>query len=162
MKDAVRQSILAGLNVRTTFKPPDDFVLPLRELVKEGAVPMEVLNSRVRDVLRVKMREGLFDKPYRSLDVPDGVVMSEAHLAVARRASRESIVLLKNAEGFLPLDASKITTIAVSGPNADNPYHSLGRYAASDVPVTTVRKVLEARFAGKAKVLYAMGADFFD
>jgi beta-glucosidase len=162
MKDAVRQSILAGLNVRTTFKPPDDFVLPLRELVKEGAVPMEVLNSRVRDVLRVKMREGLFDKPYRSLDVPDAVVMSEAHLAVARQASRESVVLLKNAEGFLPLDAAKITTIAVSGPNADNPYHSLGRYAASDVPVTTVRKVLESRFAGKARVLYSMGADFFD
>ena len=162
MKDAVRQSILAGLNVRTTFKPPDDFVLPLRELVREGAVPVAVLDSRVRDVLRVKMREGLFDKPYRSLDVPDGVVMSAPHLAVAKQASRESVVLLKNADAFLPLDAAKISTISVSGPNADNPYHSLGRYAASDVPVTTVRKVLETRFAGKARVLYSPGADFFD
>ena len=162
MKDAVRQSILAGLNVRTTFKPPDDFVLPLRELVREGAVPMAVLDSRVRDVLRVKMREGLFDKPYRPLDIADTVVMSAPHLAVARQASRESVVLLKNADGFLPLDATKIATIAVSGPNADNPYHSLGRYAASDVPVTTVRKVLEARFAGKTRVLYSPGADFFD
>jgi beta-glucosidase len=162
MKDAVRQSILAGLNVRTTFKPPDEFVLPLRELIKEGAVPMAVLDSRVRDVLRVKMREGLFDKPYRSLDVPDGVVMSAPHMAVARQASHESVVLLKNEANFLPLDASKITTIAVSGPNADNVNHSLGRYGPSDVPVTTVRKVLETRFAGKARVLYSPGADFFD
>ena len=162
MKDAVRQSILAGLNVRTTFKPPDEFVLPLRELVKEGTVPMAVLDSRVRDVLRVKMREGLFDKPYRSLDVPDGVVMSAPHLAVAKQASHESVVLLKNEANFLPLDASKITTIAVSGPNADNVNHSLGRYGPSDVPVTTVRKVLETRFAGKARVLYSPGADFFD
>jgi beta-glucosidase len=47
-KDAVRQVILAGLNVRTNFKPPEQFVLPLRELVREGAVPMSVLDSRVR------------------------------------------------------------------------------------------------------------------
>jgi beta-glucosidase len=160
-KDAVRQSILAGLNVRTTFKPPEQFVLPLRQLVREGAVPMAVLDSRVRDVLRVKLREGLFDKPYRPLDI-DGVVMGEPHLAVARQASRESLVLLKNAGGLLPLDAAKIKTIAVSGPNADNVYHSLGRYAAGDVPVTTVRKELEKRFAGKGTVLYTEGAGFFD
>ena len=160
-KDAVRQAILAGLNVRTTFRPPDEYVLPLRELVREGAVPMSVLDDRVRDVLRVKMREGLFDKPYRPLDVPDSVVMSDAHLAVARQASRESVVLLKNTADLLPLDASKIRTVAVSGPNADNVNHSLGRYGAGDVPVTTVRKALEARL-GAGHVLYSLGADFFD
>jgi len=160
-KDAVRLAILAGLNVRTNFSPPEDYVLPLRELVREGAVPMAVLDSRVRDVLRVKMREGLFDKPYRPLNV-DAVVMSPENLAVARRASRESLVLLKNERGLLPLDGSKIKTIALSGPNADNIYHSLGHYGPGSVPVTTVRQALEARLAGKARVLYSLGADFFD
>jgi len=161
-KDAVRQVILAGLNVRTNFHPPDEFVLPLRELVREGAVPMAVLDSRVRDVLRVKMREGLFDRPYRPLALADAVVMNPAHLAVARQASHESLVLLKNEGGLLPLDASKIKTIALSGPNADNPYQSLGRYGPGDVAVVTVRKALESRFAGKARILYSQGADFFD
>ena len=45
-KDPVRQVILVGLNVRTNFKPPDHFVLSLRELVREGAVPMSVPDSR--------------------------------------------------------------------------------------------------------------------
>jgi beta-glucosidase len=162
IRDAVRQAILAGLNVRTNFQLPDSYVLPLRELVREGAVPMAVLDARVREVLRVKMREGLFDRPYRPLDKPDAVVLNAAHLAVARQASRESLVLLKNDRDLLPLDAAKISTIAISGPNADNPYHSMGRYGPGDMPAATVRQVLEARCAAKIRVLYSKGADFFD
>lgn len=161
-KDAVRQVILAGLNVRTTFSPPSRYVLPLRELVREGAVPMSVLDARVRDVLRVKMREGLFDRPYRPLHSPDAVVMNPAHLAVSRRASHESLVLLKNQGGLLPLDPAKIHTIALSGPNADNIYYALGRYGPGEVPVDTVRHALQTRFGEKVRVLYSKGADFFD
>lgn len=161
-KDAVRQVILAGLNVRTNFQPPTQYVLPLRELVREGAVPMSVLDARVRDVLRVKMREGLFDRPYRPLHNPDTIVMNPAHLAISRQASRESLVLVKNQNGLLPLDHSRITTIALSGPNAGNIYYALGRYGPGDVPVTTVRQALETRLASKTRVLYSLGADFFD
>jgi beta-glucosidase len=161
-KDAVRQVILAGLNVRTNFQPPEKFVLPLRELVREGGVPMAVLDSRVRDVLRVKIREGLFDRPYRTLSDPDSVVRSPQHLETAKQASRESLVLLKNADGLLPLDPAKIKTIALSGPNADNPDHSMGRYGPGDEPAATVRQVLESRLSGKARVLYSLGAEFFD
>src|SRR5262245_20831286 len=64
MKGAVEQSINSGLNVKTNFTPPDDFILPLRELVKEGRVTMKTLDDRVRDVLRVKFTVGLFDRPY--------------------------------------------------------------------------------------------------
>ena len=63
MKEAVRQSVEAGLNVRCTFRSPDSFVLPLRELVKEGGLSEEVINDRVRDILRVKFLIGLFDAP---------------------------------------------------------------------------------------------------
>ena len=50
--------------MKTNFTPPDDFVLPLRELVKEGKVSMKTLDDRVRDVLRVKFILGIFDHPY--------------------------------------------------------------------------------------------------
>jgi beta-glucosidase len=161
-KDAVRQVILAGLNVRTNFKPPEQFVLPLRELVREGAVPMSLLDSRVRDVLRVKMREGLFDHPYRPLKNADSIVLNGEHMDVSKQASRESIVLLKNSGGFLPLDVTKVRTIALSGPNADNRYYAMGRYGPGEVPTITVRAALESRFAGKARIAYSLGADFFD
>ncbi len=70
MKDAVRQAILAGLNVRTNFQQLSLYVLPLRDLVREGAVPMAVLDARVRDVLRVKMREGSSTTPIASWPRP--------------------------------------------------------------------------------------------
>jgi beta-glucosidase len=97
MKDAVRQSIEAGLNVKTNFTPPTDFILPLRELIKEGKVTMKTLDARVRDVLRVKFILGLFDRPYiADPNLAAKIVNSPAHQAVALRAARESIVLLKN------------------------------------------------------------------
>jgi len=162
MKDAVRQAILAGLNVRTTFSPPETYVKPLRELVREGAVPMSVLDDRVRDVLRVKYWEGLFDEPYRPLTNADRTVLSAENIALARQAACESLVLLKNENNLLPLDEAKIKTIAVCGPNADNPNYAKDHYGPINAPVITVRQALEERFAGKAKVLYSKGADYFD
>ena len=55
----------AGLNVRCTFRSPDSFVLPLRELVKEGGLSEEVINDRVRDILRVDVykRQGYSGEP---------------------------------------------------------------------------------------------------
>ncbi|MEJ2504566.1 MAG: glycoside hydrolase family 3 N-terminal domain-containing protein, partial [Gemmatimonadota bacterium] len=95
-KDAVRQAIQAGLNVRTDFSDPADWVLPLRALVREGTVSMETLDARVRDVLRVKFELGLFDDPYRDPEAVTGIVRAPAHLETSLRASRESLVLLKN------------------------------------------------------------------
>lgn len=63
-EEAVRQVLEAGLNVRTNFSPPARFILPVRKLVEEGRLSMEVVDQRVREVLRVKFRLGLFDDPY--------------------------------------------------------------------------------------------------
>ena len=97
MKEAVRQSVEAGLNVRCTFRSPDSYVLPLRELVKEGGLSEEIVNDRVRDILRVKFLVGLFDHPYQTdLKGADEEVEKAANEEIALQASRESIVLLKN------------------------------------------------------------------
>jgi beta-glucosidase len=81
---------------------------------------------------------------------------------VARRASRECLVLLKNEGGLLPLDGAKIKTIALCGPNADNLDYARGHYGPLNPPVITLRRALEERFAGKAEVRYSRGCDFFD
>ena len=163
MKEAVRQSVEAGLNVRCTFRSPDSFVLPLRELVKEGGLSEEVINDRVRDILRVKFLIGLFDAPYQTdLAGADDEVENEANEAVVLQASRESIVLLKNTDNTLPLNIDKIKKIAVCGPNADEEGYALTHYGPLAVEVTTVLEGIREKAQGKAEVLYTKGCDLVD
>jgi hypothetical protein len=163
MKEAVRQSVEAGLNVRCTFRSPDSFVLPLRELVKEGGLSEEVINDRVRDILRVKFLIGLFDAPYQTdLAGADREVEKEENEAIALQASRESIVLLKNAGELLPLDINSTKKIAVCGPNANEEGYALTHYGPLTVEVTTVLEGIQEKTKGKAEVLYTKGCDLVD
>ncbi|WP_296124172.1 beta-glucosidase [uncultured Bacteroides sp.] len=163
MKEAVRQSVEAGLNVRCTFRSPDSFVLPLRELVKEGELSEEVIDNRVRDILRVKFLIGLFDAPYQTdLAGADCEVEKEENEAIALQASRESVVLLKNDSDLLPLDINAIKRIAVCGPNADEEGYALTHYGPLAVEVTTVLKGIQEKTKGKAEVLYTKGCDLVD
>ncbi len=159
MKEAVRQSIRAGLNVKTNFTMPADFILPLRELVKEGKLPMQTLDARVRDVLRVKFMLGLFDRPYiESAAAAKELVNSTQHKAVALRAARESIVLLKNDRNTLPL-SKQTRSIAVIGPNADDNSINRYRYGPSAVEGVTVLNGIRKLLGAGVKVNYARGCD---
>ena len=101
--------------------------------------------------------------PYQPAEGTDSIVLTVEHVLPPQGIPRYAgIVLLKNSGSFLPLDATKVKTIALSGPNADNRYYAMGRYGPGDVPTVTVRKALESRFAGKARIAYSLGADFFD
>ena len=159
MKDAVRQSILAGLNVKTNFTRPEDFILPLRELVKEGKVPVKILDDRVRDVLRVKFTTGLFDHPYiEDASKTKSIVNSAENQQVALRAARESLVLLKNDKNVLPL-SKQIKSIAVLGPNADDQTLTNYRYGPSAVQSVTVRQGIQNLLGSSVKVNYAKGCE---
>lgn len=159
-KDSVRQSIEGGLNVKTHFRVPETFILPLRELVKEGKVSMKTLDDRVRDVLRVKFIVGLFDKPYiENADATERTVNSAAHQQVALQAAHESIVLLKNANNILPL-SKNIKSIAVIGPNADNRSNLTYRYGVSrpDKGITALQGI-KNKLGGKVEINYAKGSN---
>ena len=159
MKDAVREAIEAGLNVKTNFTPPDDFILPLRELVREGKVSMKTLDDRVRDVLRVKFTVGIFDHPYvADADATERVVNSAEHQQVALRAARESLILLKNDNNVLPLSKG-IKSIAVIGPNADDDTNTRHRYGPNGVKGVTVLEGIRNKLGGGVKVTYAKGCD---
>src|SRR6266568_3549984 len=162
MKDAVRQSIEAGLNVKTNFTPPDDFILPLRELVKEQRLSMKTLDDRVRDVLRVKFLLGIFDRPYvEDADKSARIVNSPEHQQVALRAARESIVLLKNNGNTLPL-SKDIHSIAVIGPNADDDSLTRYRYGPNGVKGITVLAGIRNKLGDRVKVNYAKGCEVTD
>ncbi|MBP3382761.1 MAG: glycoside hydrolase family 3 C-terminal domain-containing protein [Tidjanibacter sp.] len=162
MKESVRLSVEAGLNVRCTFRSPDSYVLPLRELVQEGTIPMEMIDERVRDVLKVKFLVGLFDDPYqRDYKAADEEIDGEENNVYALQASREAMVLLKNANGTLPLDRSKVKKIAVVGPNAMAEKFALLHYGPQANEVTNVVEGITAA-APDAEVMYAKGCDLVD
>ena len=162
-KDAVRQALEAGLNVRTTFRTPESFVLPLRELVEEGSLSMELLDSRVRDVLWVKFWLGLFDKPYNDdPDEADRVYANPAYDSIARKASYESIVLLRNHDDVLPLKIEAIRNILITGPNADNKVLSLSRYGPKKIEYRSVLEAFRAKLEPDVNVMYSKGCDIID
>src|SRR6266550_3949968 len=162
MKDAVRQAIQAGLNVKTNFTAPEDFILPLRELVREGKVSMKTLDDRVRDVLRVKFILGIFDRPYvADADASERIVNSPDHQQVALRAARESMVLLKNEKNILPL-SKEIKSIAVIGPNADDDSTARYRYGPSGVKGVTVLEGIKTKLGSNVRVNYAKGCEITD
>jgi len=161
-KEAVRQSVEAGLNVRTNFSKPEDFVLPLRELVRDGDVSMETIDARVSDVLRVKFRLGLFDHPYvQDPDESVKIIRSEEHQDVALRAARESIVLLKNEKQTLPLKKN-LRRILVTGPLADHQEAWWDRYGPQHVEYVTPLDGIRQKLEGQCEVRYALGCPVVD
>ena len=160
--DAVRQAVEAGLNVHTNFTLPETYLKPLRELVRTGQLAEETVNARVRDILRVKYWLGLFDHPYvEDPAAADRIVRAPQHLAVAARAARESIVLLKNEGGLLPLRRD-LRTILVTGPLADDPDAWRSRYGPQQLDFVTPLAGLRQKLGPQCEIRYAKGCDVVD
>lgn len=162
-KEAVRQVIEAGLNVRTTFRTPESFIEPLRELINDGEISMKTIDSRVADVLRVKFRLGLFDSPYvENPEEADKLVHTPEDEAFSKQINRESLVLLKNENNLLPLDVDKIDNILVTGPLADAVSFTFSRYGPAFNPSTSVFQGIKNYAGNKANVNYVKGCDIVD
>jgi beta-glucosidase len=159
--DGVAQAINAGLNVRTNFSLPQTYILPLRQAIKEGKVTPETVDSRVRDVLKVKFWMGLFDNPYKGdTKTVNQIVHSAEHQAVSMKAALQSFVLLKNENNTLPLSKA-LKKVAVIGPNADEVQNLICRYGPANAPIQTIYKGIK-EYLPDADVQYAKGCEIID
>ena len=162
-KEAVRQVAEAGLNVRTNFTQPKNFILPLRELVNEGKLSMSTLDRNVADVLRVKFQLGLFDAPYvKDPKAADKIVASADTKDFVLQMAKESLVLLKNENALLPLDLSKLKNILVTGPLATDKTAYISRYGPQNLEVINVLEGIKKYVGAKAIVDYVKGCDIID
>jgi len=127
----------------------------LAEEAKAGKVSLAAIDRAAAGVLRVKFLCGLFDHPDTDPSLLDKVTGDPASKVLARQAAEEAMILLKNENHTLPLDAAKIKTLAVIGPNAADIH--LGGYSSVPMVGTSVLQGLRD-FAGTSfKVLYAEG-----
>ena len=116
-KEAFYQSIMAGMDMHMHGPEWQTAVV---ELVKEGRIPESRIDESVRRILTVKFRLGLFEHPYSDVKTRDRVINDPEHKRTALEASRNSIVLLKNENDLLPLDAQKYKKVLVTGINAND------------------------------------------
>lgn len=161
-EEAVRQSVEAGLNIRTNFTWPEAYGDLLRKLVVEGKLSLETIDARVGDILRVKYWLGLFDHPYvAETAAADRIVRAPEHLAVAERAGHESLILLKNEAGALPLSKG-LKRVLVVGPLADDPHGWWSRYGAQSLDFVTPLAGIRAKLGAGVAVKYVKGVEVKD
>jgi beta-glucosidase len=150
--EAARLAIEAGVDIE--LPDPDCYKL-LVQLVKDGKVSEATLNKAVARNLKAKFLLGLFENPYVDPDRAARVTNSSAHRELAAEAARRSIVLLKNANNLLPLDRTKIKSIAVIGPNADRAH--LGGYSDDPGRAKSILQGVTDKVGSQIKVTYAEG-----
>lgn len=160
-KTAIVHAVSAGLNVRTNFQGTDKFVLPLRAVIKEGRLSEELIDQRVADVLRVKFKLGLFDKPFVDAKKAPEIVHQAAHEAATLEAARKAIVLLKN-DGILPLKADGYANVLVTGPCAADAEPMISRYGPGASDVITPLAGIKALLGDKANVTHVKGCHYYD
>jgi beta-glucosidase len=90
----------------------------LEGAVQAGRIPMEAVDAAVAKVLRVKFQLGLFENPFVDEKYAISTTNSDEHKALALEAAQKSMILLKNEGGLLPLDKTRLRSLAVIGPNA--------------------------------------------
>ncbi len=115
-KTAINIAVNAGIDMYMEPSRPLDFINYLKQLVNEGSVPQSRIDDAVKRILAVKFRLNLFEKPYATNALVDSLG-AKSHRTLARQAVRESLVLLKNSGGMLPLSKSS-GTILVAGQKA--------------------------------------------
>ena len=162
--EAVRQVLEAGLNVRTNFTMPAVFIEAVRQLVRDGRLSESVVDERVREVLRVKFRLGLFDNPYSG----DGK-LADAQVGTGRNGSfvkemgRQSVVLLKNEGDLLPLDKNSLKKILVTGPLAEGTSYMISRYGPNGLDCTSMLEGIRSYLEGSSvEVDYSKGCEVKD
>ncbi|MGB6423261.1 MAG: glycoside hydrolase family 3 N-terminal domain-containing protein, partial [Anaerolineales bacterium] len=132
----------------------------LLEAVEQGLISEEIITQAVERLFRARFRLGMFDPeetvPYTG--IPYDVVDSKEHRELALEAARQSIVLLKNEDGLLPL-SKDIHSIAVIGPNADDVGSLLGNYNGTPREPITPLKGIRNILPPEAKVYYAQGCE---
>lgn len=150
--EAARLALESGVDIEL---PDPDCYPKIPQLIKEGKLSESAVNRAVARNLKAKFLLGLFENPYVDPDRAARIANSQAHRDLAAEAARRSIILLKNEKNLLPLDRSKLKSIAVIGPNANRAH--LGGYSDNPGRGISILEGVTNKVEGRVKVTYAEG-----
>ncbi|MAU12207.1 MAG: hypothetical protein CL607_20465 [Anaerolineaceae bacterium] len=166
--DAVVQSTNAGVDMNMVPYDYVRFINTLTEAVEAGDVTQERIDEAVSNILMVKFEMGLFERPFGDADLIASVG-SDEHRALAREAVSQSLVLLKNENAALPLDANTEQTVFIAGAAADSVGIQSGGWTiewqgstANLTEGTTIRRALQNGFGEDVTVRYSRLGRFSD
>lgn len=156
-KDAAQMAVNAGLDMEMESQT---YLRYIEELIEEDKVDITTIDNAVRNILRLKMRLGLFEDPYISV-TEKSKAYSDEHLKIAQKAAEESLVLLKNERNTLPL-SSRIKKIAVVGPLANAPHDQMGTWVFDGEKEYTITplKALKQQYGDSIEFNYEPGLNF--
>lgn len=152
--ESAYQAITAGVDLEA----PGRYAYgELEGLVRNEKLPQAVVDTAVSNILRVKFKMGLFDRPYRKPEALAKKVHKKESISLAQQIAEESIVLLKNSDNLLPLDKKKIKSVAVIGPNADKVQFGDYSITKNNDYGTTILEGIRSYVGNDLKVNYAEG-----
>ncbi|HEV8485793.1 MAG TPA: glycoside hydrolase family 3 N-terminal domain-containing protein [Blastocatellia bacterium] len=150
--EAARLALEAGVDIEL---PDPDCYPAIPQLLKDGRVSEAALDKAVGRNLKAKFLLGLFENPYVDPERAAKITNSQPNRELAAEAARRSIVLLKNENNILPLDRSRLRSIAVIGPNADRAH--LGGYSDNPGRGVSVLQGITDKVGDKIKLTFSAG-----
>ena len=150
---AAKRAVEAGLDVifQSSWEQHRSWLAAFRT----GDIDPVAIDSAVARVLRVKFDLGLFEDPYVDPAEAARLARHPDHVALARRAAAQSLVLLTNPDGLLPLDPDALSSVAVIGVDAEE--GRLGGYSGPGTERVSILDGLRTALSGRADVSYAPG-----
>jgi beta-glucosidase len=157
-RHAGQLALAAGVDVGISYE--SGYMRDLIASVNDGQVPMRLVDRAVRRILKQKFRLGLFERANVDVERAVQTVHQPAHQEIALQAGREALVLLKNEGQLLPLKKT-LRSIAVIGPDADEPRNQLGDYVPNVIPqhIITVLEGIRNAVTPDTKVTYVRGCE---
>ncbi|UOF88708.1 glycoside hydrolase family 3 C-terminal domain-containing protein [Fodinisporobacter ferrooxydans] len=184
-KEAAKFALDAGVDIE--LPSTDCYGLPIKEMIEQGTIGMDLIDDTVRRILRAKFSLGLFENPYVDEGHTVEVFDTSEQRQLAHKIAQESIILLKNEKKVLPLK-KELRSIAVIGPNADRVRNLIGDYAYpchietliemrdsgnvfntplperldltdNFVPIISILEGIQEKVAADTKVLFAQGCN---
>lgn len=152
-KEAAEKSINAMLDMEMTSTSYHDH---LKQLINEGKFSEKQLDTIVKNILRIKLRLGLFENPY--FDPNDAILYDKKHLASAQETATESTVLLKNKNNLLPLNSKN--KLAIIGPLANAPHEQLGTWTFDGEKEHTITPLKSFQQDDQYTIQYSEGLSY--
>lgn len=154
--EAAYKSAKAGVNMEMVST---NYIENLEKIIEDGNISEEWLDEMIRGILRIKFKLGLFENPYRE-PAADSKILSDEFKTTAKQMAVESLVLLQNKNGMLPLKEG-IKKLAVIGPLADDAKSQLGTWVPDGKPEDAVTPLtaLKKMLSGEVEIFYAKGME---